>query len=245
MTDKTSLGNRMKAYEYVPRIYLTPRMPTILRIDGKSFHNYTKGFEKPWDKRIINAFVTAATALMKEIQGAKIAYCQSDEISILINDYEKFETSSWFDKNVQKMCSVSASVATAGFNLFMRDVFETKVALFDARCFVIPREDVVNYFHWRQADAVRNSISGLAQKHFSHKQLHQKNTGQMQEMLFHQKNINWNDCKVFEKRGWCVLRETKEVEPEVMRTFIEPDWNVPTFSQDRDYIGKYLEQKEE
>jgi len=243
MTDKTSLGDRMKLYENVPRIYLTPRMPTILRIDGKSFHAYTRGFEKPWDRQLIKGFVAAASALLEEIQGSKIAYCQSDEISILINDYEKFNTSSWFDKNVQKMCSVSASIATAAFNQFMYN--NLKTARFDSRCFVLPREEVVNYFHWRQRDAVRNSISGLAQKHFSHKQLHKKNTKQMQEMLFQEKRINWNHCHTLEKRGWCVVRETKEVSPGILRTFIEPDWGIPKFSEDRDYIGKYLEQKEE
>lgn len=117
--DKSSLANRMKKYEGIPRIFLTPRMPLILRIDGKAFHTYTRGFDKPWDNAIMNAMSIAAKALVEEIQGSKLAYIQSDEISVLVNDYEYFETQAWFDKNLQKVVSVSASVATAYFNKYM------------------------------------------------------------------------------------------------------------------------------
>lgn len=255
MSDKTSIGDRMKTYEVVPRIRLTPRMPTILRIDGKAFSTFTRGFDKPWDLTIRNAMTEAAKALMKEVQGAKIAYIQSDEISILINDYEKFDTDSWFDKDVQKMASVSASIATAYFNKYMENerrqrvalaAFESNnIALFDSRCFILGREEVCNLFLWRQQDATRNSISGLAHSHFSHKQLHKKNTSMQQEMLFQEKGINWNDCETWQKRGWCVTRETKEIEPGKIRTIIEPDWEIPVFSKDRDYINQHLVQVEE
>lgn len=242
MTDTSDLGDRMKKYENVSRIYLTPRMPTIIRVDGKSFSKYCRGYEKPWDPHIISAMTSAASLLLDEIQGAKVAYCQSDEISVLINDYELFTTNAWFDKNVQKMCSVSASIATAAFNA---DMQSSKSAYFDARCFVIPREDVVNYMYWRQVDAIRNSVSGLAQANFSHKQLHKKNSKQMKEMLLTEKNIDWNNCSTRQKRGWCVLKETVEITPGNFRTKIAEDKNIPLFSEDRDYIGKHLEQIEE
>lgn len=249
MTDKSSLGDRMKRYEMVPRIHLTPRMPMIIRLDGKAFHTYTRGFDKPWDLNMRNAMTATAKALMDEVQGAKIAYIQSDEISILVNDYEKFNTSSWFDKEVQKIVSVSASIATAHFNKYMRVVFSgqrtwNKIATFDSRCFILGREEVCNYFTWRQQDAVRNSISGLAQSKFSHKQLHKKNQSQMQEMLFQEHEINWNNYDTWKKRGWCVTRKTIEKEGTI-RTIIEPDWEIPTFTQDRDYINNHLIQIEE
>jgi len=247
MTDHSDLGNRMKRYENVSRIYITPRMPTIVRVDGKSFHSYTRGCDKPWDLRIIEAMSSAARDLLDSIQGSKIAYCQSDEISVLINDYEKFDTSPWFDKNVQKMSSVSASTATVAFNYAMLAQGErpNKKAIFDARSFTIPREDVVNYFYWRQIDAIRNSISGLAQKHFSHKELHKKNTKRMKEMLLRHKNIDWNQCATFQKRGWCVVRKTIKFSDDTFRTELDQDWDIPIFSQDREYIGKFLIQKEE
>lgn len=249
MTDKTALGDRIKSYETVPRICLTPRMPTIIRIDGKSFSTFTREFEKPWDLNIRDAMTEAAKALMKEVQCAKIAYIQSDEISILINDYEKFSTDSWFSKDVQKIASVSASIATAAFNqeIFSHSLSQVKLkpALFDARCFILGREEVCNYFIWRQGDATKNSISGLAHKYFSNKQLHGKSTPQRQEILFQEKRINWNDCKTWQKRGWCVTKTSKEIEPGKIRTFIEPDWNIPIFNKDRDYINKHTIQIEE
>lgn len=139
--DKTSLGDRMKKYEGIPRIHLTPRMPLIFRLDGKAFHTYTRGFDKPVDEKIINAMTQAADKLSREIQGFKIAYIQSDEISVLVNDYENFETQAWFDKNLQKMVSVSASICTAYFNKYMWSVGVDRTALFDSRAFVVPREE--------------------------------------------------------------------------------------------------------
>jgi tRNA(His) 5'-end guanylyltransferase len=234
---KDDLGNRMKGYERVPNIRLTPRMPFIIRVDGKAFHSFTKGFDKPWDLKLVEAMTTAAQHLMKEVMGSKIAYIQSDEISILCTDYDRLESQPWFDKKVQKICSVSASIATMAFN---SDLLKSKGkihhACFDARVFPIPKEEVCNYFIWRQQDAVRNSIQGLGQNKFSHKQLQGKNGSQIQEMLFQEHGINWNALETWKKRGWCVVREKTETE----RTLIKPDWDSPTFSQDRDYIEKHL-----
>lgn len=240
MTDKTTLGDRMKSYEEVPRIFLTPRMPTIIRVDGRAFHTFTRGFEKPWDHRIVEAMTAAASALISDIQGAKIAYIQSDEISILLNDYEKFNTMSWFDKNVQKMASVSASIATAAFN---KSINIDKIATFDSRCFILGREEVNNYFLWRQQDAIRNSIAGLAQKYFSAKQLHKKNSITMIEMLS-EKGILWENLPVYHQRGWCVTKHTKPY-GDSFRTVTEPDYEIPMFKEDKAYISKHLTQIEE
>lgn len=242
-----SLGDRMKTYEQASRMHLTRRMPMIIRCDGKAFHSYTKSLNKPWDRDMRNAMTEAARALMTSIQGAKVAYVQSDEISVLATDYDSLEFEPWFGKNVQKTVSVSASIATQAFNAAMP---HKPTACFDARCFVLPKEEVNNYFIWRQQDAVRNSIQGLGQKHFSHKQLHKKNTNDIQEMLFQKYGINWNDYDIWKKRGWCVVRKQLLLEKSdgsecqlpytYTRTTIESDWEIPTFSKNKEYINQYV-----
>jgi tRNA(His) guanylyltransferase len=245
------LGTRMKRYEEVPRTSLTPRAPMIVRVDGRAFHTYTRGCERPWDTTIRDAMTAAASALMREITGAKIAYLQSDEISILATDYDRLSSQAWFDKVAQKICSVTSSVATAAFNnKILRDLgtdttalqefVEKPSATFDSRCFIVPREDVTNYFVWRQRDAEKNSVSMLAQSQFSHAQLQGKNGSTMQDMLMLQKGINWNDIDVWKKRGWCVLRDTREVSPGKIRTVVEPDWAAPIFSRNPEYIERFV-----
>lgn len=243
-----SIGDRMKMYEAAAQTCLTPRMPMILRIDGRAFHTYTKGFEKPWSMQINRGLTTVSGALLAEISGAKIAYCQSDEVSILVTDYDRLDTKSWFDKNVQKIASVTASIATSAFNDAVRQNDSGSGwprpvygATFDARCFVMPRDDVSNYFLWRQRDATRNSIAMLAQAHFSPNQLHGKNGNQMQEMLFSEKGINWNDLETWKRRGWCCWRENYEAAPEVIRTRLVEDLEIPIFSADTNYIQRFVD----
>ena len=264
----------MKGYENVPRVRLTPRMPMIIRVDGRAFHTYTRRFKEfqtdPGSTHLRDAMTAASKGLMQEISGAKLAYIQSDEISILVTDYDTFGTQPWFDKGVQKVCSVSASVATVHFNSEIHNNgFETASATFDSRCFVLPREEVANYFVWRQRDAEKNSVAMLAQWHFSHKQLHRKNGSDMQDMLMLEKGVNWNDIDTWKKRGWCVKREhvvmtvgefetsggsiktlsDVELNPdtEFARNVVQPDWEIPIFSKDRDYIDQLVhpDQKEE
>jgi len=229
---KDSLGDRMKGYENVTRTFLTGRMPCIIRIDGKAFHTLTKGLKKPFDKDFADAMLATTRDLCDEIQGAALAYWQSDEISILLIDYLRLTSQSWFDKNIQKMVSVSASIATASFNSWFQfpDTCNSR-ATFDSRVFTLPREEVCNYFLWRQQDATRNSINSVGQAYFSHKQLHGKNTDQVQDMLFKEKGINWNDLPVIEKRGACIVKQ-------------EGGWivdrEIPIFSQDREYVNKFV-----
>src|SRR6266404_6581354 len=171
-TDKSSLGDRCKNYESISRLFLTRRMPLIIRIDGKGFSNYTKKFEKPADIRIRDAFIHATKALFEEVQGLKVSYQQSDELTLLLTNYDTLVTNSWFDNNLQKIVSVSASIVTAAFNQYMfENKFNDRLATFDSRAFVVPKEEVCNAFIWREQDATRNSISCLAQKHFPHKLL--------------------------------------------------------------------------
>lgn len=222
----------MKMYELASFGVLTPRTPKILRVDGKAFHTFTRGFEKPWDRDIMSAMDFAAHGLMGEIQGAKLAYIQSDEISILITDYSTLDEQTWFGGKVQKMVSVGSSIATAYFNEKIRFCGKSqKPALFDARVFCVPESDVDNYFLWRQRDAERNSIQGICQAHFSHKELQGKNTKELVSFLETEKGIIWGDLKTSVKRGWCVKKTDGA---------LRSDWNIPRFGENREYITGLL-----
>jgi tRNA(His) 5'-end guanylyltransferase len=240
---KDAIGDRMKAnYENRTRIYLPRRSFTIIRIDGKAFHTYTRGMETPFDDGLIEDMDLTAAYLCQNIMGAKFAFVQSDEISILLTDFEEIGTQSWFDSNIQKMCSVSASQATVGFNsarLKRTGEADMKWAEFDSRVFQIPQKaEVENYFIWRQQDTTRNSISSVAQSLYSHKELNGVKTDQQQEMIF-QKGINWNDYPAKYKRGRMIERQTYEKAPEVMRS----RWvsiEVPVFTQEREFLAERI-----
>ena len=250
---KDELGERMKEfYEDRFRYKLPRRAYTIMRVDGKAFHTYTRGLERPFDDGLINDMNDTAVYLCKNIMGAKMAYVQSDEISILITDFDTQDTQAWFDYNVQKMTSIAASLATSEFNrlrvLRMMNESQTpnyinlvqnfKMANFDARVFQIPsRIEVYNMFLWRQLDATRNSISSVAQSLYSHNELNGKSTNEMQEMIY-QKGINWNDYDFRKKRGAIIKKVEREVGEGEYKT-IRSKWEVvdtPNFSQDKDFL---------
>ena len=268
---KDSLGDRMKQYEGVPKTALMRRNPVIIRIDGKAFHTFTRGFQRPFDDILIESMQDTMKYLCENIQGCKLGYCQSDEISLLLTDYENINTAAWFDYEVQKMCSITASMATLAFNR----AFEIKVAaldndffnrvegidsnylstlckavrkgaMFDARCFSIPKEEVCNYFIWRQQDATRNSIQMVGQANFSHKELQNKSCDEIQDMLMTQKNINWNDFDTVKKRGSCCTKTGKHTIVDIQtgeqkeRLVWEIDKNIPIFTQDRNYIERFV-----
>lgn len=252
---KDALGDRMKEfYEDRTRIKLPRRTYTIIRIDGKAFHTYTKGLERPFDEGLIEDMNGTTAYLCKNIQGAKFGYVQSDEISLVLTDFDDLSTHAWFDNNLQKMASVAASMATSEFNrlrlmrdskngaLDIRELNLFKMAQFDARVFQIPFiDEVENYFIWRQQDAVRNSISSVAQSLYSPKQLHGVKTDQMQEMIF-QKGINWNDYDFRLKRGAVIGKVPVELTSGDV-TYTRNKWMVidtPTFTQDREFIKNLL-----
>ena len=170
--EKISIGNRMKEnYEQRYKFKLTRRIPVILRLDGKTFHNVTKKYDKPFDEIFQLTIFNTSIELCSQIQGAKCAYVQSDEISILLTDFDRLTTDAWFDYNLQKIVSVSAGIASAYFSSYWdRDNY----SVFDSRAFNIPKDEVCNYFIWRQQDCTRNSISSLAQSLYSHKELNKK-----------------------------------------------------------------------
>lgn len=255
---KDSLGDRMKEnYENRSKTYLTRRTPCIIRLDGKAFHTFTKGFQKPYDEVFHEAMNSTLQYLCKNIQGCKFGYTQSDEISLLLTDYDTINTDAWFDYNVQKMCSIAASMATLQFNYFFnlevdrrtigrpKDDYaialfkaRNKGAMFDARCFNIPESEILNCYIWRQQDANRNAIQMLGQTHFSHSELHKKNTNEIQEMLW-QKGINFNDMPTEFKRGVCCYKRSIDVNG-AARTEWYIDKECPIFTHDREYIERFL-----
>lgn len=272
MSDKKmkrdDLGNRMKTfYEEIPKTRLMRRCPVICRLDGRSFHTFTRGFKRPFDDVLIKTLQETAKHLCENIQGCSLAYTQSDEISLLLIDYQRFETSAWFDYEIQKICSISASMVTMEFNKIFRDMVgelhikgtleeeyscilykaAQKGAMFDARVFNIPREEVTNYFYWRQLDASRNSIQMVGQANFSHKELQYKSCNDIQDMLMAQKGINWNDFPTYQKRGSCLIKENymhatpHSTDSQSVRSSWIIDKDIPIFKgEGREYIERLV-----
>lgn len=203
-----SLGDRMKNLENIYRGHIIPKIPAIIRVDGRAFHSLTKKYcSRPFDEDFSNAMIETGKTLMKEIQCSKIVYIQSDEISILLDDRDTITTQQWFTGNIQKMVSISACIAAQTFvkTFFMKrhEFFnqeeqeykfisseELPLVCFDSRVFNIPEDDVMNYFIWRQQDWIRNSVQMYCGASFSHKEMHKKNTSDMQDML-HSVDKNW------------------------------------------------------
>ena len=267
------LGKRMKEfYEQVPKTRLVRRTPVAIRIDGKAFHTFTRGFEKPFDEVLGRAMRETMKYLCENIQGCVLGFQQSDEITLILIDYKKLTSSAWFDYEVQKMCSIAASMATMTFNRVFKEEVNAwfgeqtvpisesiaqryslymekidKGAMFDARVFNIPKEEVANLIYWRQLDATRNSIQMVGQANFSHSELQNKSCNQIQEMLFQERDINWNDFPTHLKRGSCCVK--KEIQDERFdikdgaypRSHWEIDLEIPIFKEEgRQYINRCI-----
>ena len=281
------LGVRMKTfYEQIPKTKLMRRCPVAIRIDGKAFHTFTRGFQKPFDEVLIKSMQETMKYLCENIQGCVLGYTQSDEITLILVDYKKLTSSAWFDYEVQKICSIAASMATMAFNRSfaknaedfeqyyateheinvwygkgtpeyeMCQIYSKAVnrgAMFDARCFNIPKEEVTNLCYWRQLDASRNSIQMVGQANFSHKELQNKSCNDIQDMLMIQKGINWNDLPTYQKRGSCCVRNKIVIESDsVMATAqlrdsskSENEWiidtDIPIFKgEGREYVDRLV-----
>lgn len=271
----SKFDKRMKKYEYVTRTYLTTRTPVIIRIDGKAFHTFTRGFNKPFDNILSDTMQATMKYLCENIQGCVIGYTQSDEISLVLVDYKDIDTCAWFDYNIQKCASVAASMATMAFNRLFKQINDAwwfdltnkwvesgmtkntfipnsdielyskhslainqKGAMFDARVFNIPKEEVCNNILWRQQDATRNSIQMVGHANFSDKQMHGKNTSQIQDMLMLEKGINWNDLPTRYKRGSCCIRKVND---QIGRSEWIIDNEIPIFkAEGRKYIDERI-----
>ena len=297
MPVRDDLGTRMKTfYENIPKTRLMRRVPVAIRLDGKAFHTFTRGFQKPFDFVLMDTMQRTMKYLCENIQGCVFGYTQSDEITLILVDYQKFTSSAWFDYEVQKICSISASMATMSFNRFfaqevdkwgveifglewyeggtndpevanspewkLAEIYSKAIdkgAMFDARCFNIPKEEVTNLIYWRQLDATRNSIQMVGQAHFSHNELQDKTCNMIQDMLMTKYGINWNDFTTPCKRGTACIRAGKKVtenikrepqpfgEDRVTTTIIEerPIWvidkNMPILKgEDRKYVDDLI-----
>ena len=297
MPVRDDLGTRMKTfYENIPKTRLMRRVPVAIRLDGKAFHTFTRGFQKPFDFVLMDTMQRTMKYLCENIQGCVFGYTQSDEITLILVDYQKFTSSAWFDYEVQKICSISASMATMAFNRFfaqevdkwgvetfglewyeggtndpevanspewkLAEIYSKAIdkgAMFDARCFNIPKEEVTNLIYWRQLDATRNSIQMVGQAHFSHNELQDKTCNMIQDMLMTKYGINWNDFTIPCKRGTACIRAGKKVtenikrepqpfgEDRVTTTIIEerPIWvidkNMPILKgEDRKYVDDLI-----
>ena len=249
------LANRIKNYyEDRSKTFLNRRTITIIRLDGKGFSKFTKGLNKPFDDGFSQDMDATALYLCENIQGAKFAYTQSDEISVVLCDFDNIETDAWFDYNVQKMTSIASSLATSKFNqlrlarmsrgangyLDVDDLMGMTLACFDARVFQVPNVDeMFNAILWRQQDCTRNSISMAASAVYSHKELEKKSSSVKQEMLF-QKGINWNDYLPKYKRGSVVKKKLYWIEGSDGDTYARSKWvvdgNTPIFTEDREYL---------
>lgn len=258
-----SLGDRMKGYENVYNHKLVRRLPVIIRLDGRAFHTLTKNMIKPFDQRFSKCMLYTTIELVKEIQGAVFGYTQSDEISILVKDWDTHTTQAWFDDKIQKMASVSASIATRDFLDLARFQFEDQNysestvpqfqqikhmvtrATFDSRVFNLPLAEVNNYFIWRQNDATRNSVNALAQAYFPHKDLQGVNVADAKAMLLKEKKVDWEAMDQWAKMGHGVMR-TKvppmlfdPQNPDAYDTFVG-SVKLPSFSQRPDFINDFL-----
>ena len=265
------LGMRMKEfYEEVPKTRLVRRMPVAIRIDGKAFHTFTRGFKRPFYEVLGKSMRETMKYLCENIQGCVLGYTQSDEITLILVDYQNLNSCAWFDYEVQKVCSIASYMATMAFNKFFTknvNYFEMthehdntineycttlvnaaeKGAMFDARCFNIPKEEVCNLIYWRQLDATRNSIQMVGQANFSHKELQKKSCNMIQDMLFAKKGINWNDYPTYLKRGSCCIKTTIQNPNVDIKDGVYPksiwmiDLDIPIFKGDgRQYIYKLI-----
>jgi tRNA(His) guanylyltransferase len=249
---KDSLGDRMKSYEQLETDRrLMPLLPIYARIDGRSFSNYTRGMDRPYDQDMSQCMIDTLRYLIKE-SNATIGYTQSDEISLVWrNDNSNSEM--WFDGKLFKWISSLAALATARFNkeanLYLNDKLSgIRLPTFDCRVFQLPNlSEAANAILWRYNDAVKNSISMAASAYYSHKELQGKNSSDKHEML-HAKGVNWNDYPQHFKEGVFMRRVTEIVEmstynwsylPEprpkqpfyIERTFIEAQPQITKFNK--------------
>lgn len=240
------LDERMKNYE--KRYELPINIPVIIRLDGRAFHTFTRGMEKPFDEKFINMMNIIGLGLCDEIQNCRLAYLQSDEISFLV--YNGIKSDPWFSNEVQKICSISGSLAASIGTKYVLGNFPEKGIYniaFDSRVYIIPEKDVGNYFLYRQQDCERNSLQLLARKYYSQKDMNNKSCEEMHDMI-HEKGDNWNNLPTYLKRGRCIVKKEQNImikndyyQGEVSRNSWVLDLEIPIFIENINYILDRLE----
>ena len=254
---KDSLGDRMKGYESLTVTRIPKNSYMVIRLDGKAFHTYTKGFKRPFDKKLVSAMQETTKYLCESIQGVKFGYTQSDEITLIITDFDKEGTQQLFDGKIQKITSITASMATMKFNHIMRESNNIdRFGMFDSRVFAFERdnkdydalEEAINCVIWRQQDCIRNSVSMVAQSVFSHTQLHKKNVKDMLQMLKDSDELDWDKYKNFLRVGTAVRKVDKSyIVPagphkakKVNRKKFEIDLEMSIISDNKEYLRDIL-----
>jgi tRNA(His) guanylyltransferase len=216
------LGDRMKSYERVETARkFDVMLPVYARIDGRGFSKFTKGMDRPFDRRMTDAMIETTRHLV-DVTHANIGYVQSDEISLVWQSPAP-ESSIFFDGKIQKMTSVLAGIATAAFNKAIRgwEPFEDRFPHFDARVLQLPSQtEAANMFLWRVIDARKNAVSMATRAYYSAKEMHGKDQAAMLAMLA-AKGVNFDDFDVAFRRGTFLRRVLRERSmPENERNFL-------------------------
>lgn len=210
MKTRDALGDRCKAFEMAEAGRKAMQgLPLLARLDGRAFHTFTRGLERPYDPRFNRLMVETTRFLVGELH-ALIGYTQSDEISLMWHETDP-KTEMLFGGRFQKITSVVAGLASARFAQMIPDLLPDKagrVPCFDCRAWQVPtREDALEVFLWREDDATKNSVSMLTRGHYSAKEMHGQGRADQMDMLM-AKGVNWNDQPAFFKRGTYVRRRT-------------------------------------
>ena len=225
--DGLDIGDRMKRFESVTELHLPRRIPVIVRVDGRAFHTFAKNsFGKRWSSEFVESMIAVAKAVISDIQGCNFCYCQSDEISFLLTDYKTVKSEAWFGYDLRKVVSISAAMASAVFSRLCG-----QNVCFDSRAFSIPKDEVTNYFVWRQIDAIRNAVSMAVREYYTQKELNNRSCKDMQDLLL-QKGINFDDYPTIRKRGFCIIEK-------------DVDFNIPIFTTNRSYIERFVNIRED
>lgn len=240
---KDEFGNRMKKFEKKSVGMVDSNMPVFVRLDGKAFHTWTRGFDKPFDERLNQIFQYATRMTCEEVGQVIMAYSQSDEVTFLLDGWKRPESQIYFGGKIQKIVSVMSSVFTAYFNNngimeSLRDI-KNSLAFFDARVWNVPEHEIENVFIWRQMDVRRNSVSGLGQSLYSHKELHKKSSKEIQHMCYNEKGMDWNDLSNIQKWGFVVRKRYYNAsmgDGEVIRSEWIVDEHIPYFVDNRQYL---------
>lgn len=212
--DRSELGVRQKELEHKTRHFLPAGSYTMIRVDGKSFHSWCRGLQRPYDMRLVETMRQTMLALCERTQDCVLGYCQSDEITLILAGYSGEKSQSWFDGNLLKNTSIPAGTASAHFNHHAAQIFEADeiaardLAVFDGRAWAVESvDDVLGNLVFRIRDAERNSASMLGQAHYSPRQLHGVSRRDLIERLEAEHGVSWDaQPGSFRSGSMCIKR---------------------------------------
>lgn len=251
LEDKCLYYRSLTDYKLLPNSYV------IVTMDGRSFSHLIKNkFQKPFDDNFIRMMNETAQYVCKNVQGAKFAYVQSDEISIVLTDFDTPTTETFFNNRLCKLQSIIASLTTSKFNQLMtaykldkmvdeygnspklsgnevaRLIKNMQEYQFDCKCWNVPSlNDVYAWFLYRQIDCIKNSKQQTAQAYFPHTELQNKNTDEQIALLLEKKGVDWNLFGTEKKYGRFIWKEDVELTNDITKeAYIRRDWVVhPAF----------------